>query len=824
VSEPPPPSSAEAIASAEPQIPTLDLRVAQARAEAALFGASEAVKIGRYRVIERIGAGGMGVVWSAWDPTIGRAVALKLASSGDAVARARARDEGRALGRLSHPNVVPIYDVLDHDERVFLVMELVKGETLRAAGRARTPAQLIRDYRQAADGLAAAHRAGLIHRDFKPDNAILGDDGRVRVLDFGLADEAGGGDGRVAGTRGYMAPEQEAGAALTEAVDQYALCVSLREALVARGGVPRWLAPLLARGTAARPEERFPSMEALAAALALDPMTRWRRRGLVAGAALAVAAAGAAFWLGQARSSERVEPCSGAASSIAASWGPARRAELARHLRGLGGSYVAEAGPRVVATLDRYADAWVALHRASCLARERRELSDAAYDRRLACLARPRAALAAVAALTAATTVGELPGLVRATAELPDPAACDDDAALAAGLAPPPTAQAAEVAAIDAALVQLAVERDAGRTGELGPALDAAVARAEATGYRPLIARARLARGRLALTLDDDGLGVDDFAIAQRAALAGGELALAIEAWARRAWASATAGLTDATQAIAGLEIVRGLDDSLGPRGQFARALLENNLGSIALGRGDRALARARFEQARVLARELGGPGAIELTAASQNLLLVLDDDDHRRAVGRELSATLDRLLGSRHPQALSARAAVALADRDDARALAELTAVVEQLAADHPSRGGLLAEVAHEPLWLAARAGEREVVARLAARVAAAASTGAPGHELTWAAAFAAWARGDAAAATAQLTELRAQLAVAADAPWWQRKRALDVELALLVVAPTPPADPRGAAALLAAVGPSMAPVAYRRRAAALAALTARP
>jgi hypothetical protein len=326
------------------------------------------------------------------------------------------------------------------------------------------------------------------------------------------------------------------------------------------------------------------------------------------------------------------------------------------------------------------------------------------------------------------------------------------------------------------------------------------------------------------LTLDDDGLGVDDFAIAQRAALAGGELALAIEAWARRAWASATAGLTDATQAIAGLEIVRGLDDSLGPRGQFARALLENNLGSIALGRGDRALARARFEQARVLARELGGPGAIELTAASQNLLLVLDDDDHRRAVGRELSATLDRLLGSRHPQALSARAAVALADRDDARALAELTAVVEQLAADHPSRGGLLAEVAHEPLWLAARAGEREVVARLAARVAAAASTGAPGHELTWAAAFAAWARGDAAAATAQLTELRAQLAVAADAPWWQRKRALDVELALLVVAPTPPADPRGAAALLAAVGPSMAPVAYRRRAAALAALTARP
>src|SRR5512147_1318791 len=113
-----------------PRVDPLERAVAKARSEAALFGEAAPVTVGRYRLIERAGAGGMGVVWSAWDPELGRGVALKLASSGDEAARTRARDEGRALARLSHPNVVPIFDVLEHADGVFLVMELVKGETL----------------------------------------------------------------------------------------------------------------------------------------------------------------------------------------------------------------------------------------------------------------------------------------------------------------------------------------------------------------------------------------------------------------------------------------------------------------------------------------------------------------------------------------------------------------------------------------------------------------------------------------------------------------------------------------------------------------------
>ncbi|MCA9680173.1 MAG: serine/threonine protein kinase, partial [Myxococcales bacterium] len=205
----------------------LDRSVARARAEEALFGSATPVTLDRYRIIERVGNGGMGVVWSAWDPDLGRPVALKLAAEGDQDTRARAREEGRALAQLSHPNVVPIYDVVDHDAGVLLVMELVRGETLRqvAARRPRTM-ELVRAYRQAALGLAAAHRAGLVHRDFKPDNAILGADGRVRVLDFGLAHPDGDEPGAIAGTPRYMAPEQHEGVALTAAADQYAFCVA----------------------------------------------------------------------------------------------------------------------------------------------------------------------------------------------------------------------------------------------------------------------------------------------------------------------------------------------------------------------------------------------------------------------------------------------------------------------------------------------------------------------------------------------------------------------------------------------------------------------
>ncbi|HEX7836872.1 MAG TPA: serine/threonine-protein kinase, partial [Kofleriaceae bacterium] len=340
-----------AVASAQigvrPEADRLARAVARTRIGNKLFAKDEQVRLGRYQLLEMVGAGGMGVVWGAWDPELERRVAIKLVKATIPAARERIQLEGQALARLSHPNVVTVHDVGVVDEQIYIVMEWVRGQNLRAYCREpRTVREIVALYRAAGDGLAAAHAAGLIHRDFKPDNAIRGDDGRVRVLDFGLArDELRSADGgevegsaltRGAGTPRYMPPEQAEGRALIPAVDQYAFCVSLREALAGRnaGGVdadiPGWIQTIVARGTARDPGARFRSMAELLRALARDPATIWRRRLIVGGA---VAAAAAAFVIGSLRASGgAIEPCTGAREEIARTWSPAARAQMAAHL------------------------------------------------------------------------------------------------------------------------------------------------------------------------------------------------------------------------------------------------------------------------------------------------------------------------------------------------------------------------------------------------------------------------------------------------------------------------------------------------------------
>src|ERR1051325_7599203 len=185
--------AAERLVAARPGGDHYVREVMRARVASGLFGAAPAVKVGRYELRRQVGRGGGGSVFVAWDPELTREVALKLIVAADPALRARALAEGQALARLSHPNVVPVFDVGLVEERVYLVMELIRGASLRSfAAEARRPREIIAAYRQCAHGLAAAHAAKLVHRDFKPDNAVMGADGRGRVVDFGLAlDERG---------------------------------------------------------------------------------------------------------------------------------------------------------------------------------------------------------------------------------------------------------------------------------------------------------------------------------------------------------------------------------------------------------------------------------------------------------------------------------------------------------------------------------------------------------------------------------------------------------------------------------------------------------
>jgi|GEM_PF-3413536 len=211
-------------------------------------------QLGRYVLLARLGAGGMGVVYSAFDPELDRRVAVKVlrrTRAGDQL-----REEARAIAKLAHPNVIAVHDVGEADGEVFVAMEHVEGQTVRewlrtqragasgassasgstgastgsSASTARSSSEILDVFVQAGRGLAAAHRAGLVHRDVKPSNIIVGSDGRARVLDFGLA-RSEAEEGVIAGTPAYMAPEQKRGAKIDARADQYAFAVALSEAL-----------------------------------------------------------------------------------------------------------------------------------------------------------------------------------------------------------------------------------------------------------------------------------------------------------------------------------------------------------------------------------------------------------------------------------------------------------------------------------------------------------------------------------------------------------------------------------------------------------------
>jgi tetratricopeptide (TPR) repeat protein/predicted Ser/Thr protein kinase len=480
--------------------------------------------LGRHVILEAVGAGAMGFVYAAYDPELERKVALKLLRPDVSAATLRGRllREARAMAQLSHPNVITVHDVGTFGDHVFIAMEFVDGGTLadwlRRAPRSWRAA--LDAFRQAGEGLAAAHAAGIVHRDFKPENVLVGGDGRVRVTDFGLARageaEARGGEakadsaaaptltqrGALVGTPAYMAPEQLAGGPGTARSDQYAFCVALHEALHGarpsagaprRKRVPAWVDRVIERGLRAEPDARFPSMRALLDALAAGPPLGPRRVLAAAALAALIALAGSA-----ALRPKAAPVCGGAAAAWGGVYGEAERGAVRGALARAGPS-----GKIVFTTVDRALDAyrgeWTRMHTSACEAtRVRGEQSEAMLDRRMGCLADRRRAAAALTSVLARADAGELAGAADAAARLPSIDGCADARALALRVPPP-----------EGAAQRAAVERAAGPIAEANALVElalptrglsvlaAAEAPARESGYAPIEARRLWVRGQL---------------------------------------------------------------------------------------------------------------------------------------------------------------------------------------------------------------------------------------------------------------------------------------------------------------------------------------
>ncbi|MBL4684466.1 MAG: serine/threonine protein kinase, partial [Nannocystaceae bacterium] len=365
-----------------------------------LFGdAAEPLRIGRYEVNQALGEGGMGVVYSAWDPSLGRHVALKLLSqgaSGNDRRRRRMVREAQALAKLSHPNVVQVYEVGQHDDDVFVAMELVEGpslcEWLQHAERSVREIEAV--FVQAGRGLSAAHRADLVHRDFKPANVIVGTDGRVRVVDFGLAYGVGlttesadpvsssaAADrltrtGAVMGTPAYMAPEQFRGGPADARADQFSFCVALFEALSGFRpyrpaelrddpsqaevsgwrSIPRsWRGPLT-RGLQIAPSQRWPDIDSLLAVLQRRRV--WQRRApwLLAGGL------GLATW---APSSPSIGPCD-ALPLGPRGWNEGRVRRIGRAFASTKAPFASDVWATARGSIDNFAVTWTETRKAVC--------------------------------------------------------------------------------------------------------------------------------------------------------------------------------------------------------------------------------------------------------------------------------------------------------------------------------------------------------------------------------------------------------------------------------------------------------------------------
>ena len=531
--------------------------------KARLFGEAEAPSmIGRFKVIRELGRGGTGIVYIAYDIELDRKIAVKLLNNErpderTGSANARLLREAQSMARVSHPNIAAVHEVGMFCGQIYVAMEFVDGKTLAAwlqGNRELAWQDVLTVFRQAAAGLSAAHDAGLVHRDFKPANAILGEDRRLRVLDFGLAraDATPGGlaaldrtdegndlvstpgttqgeskldlsltvTGTVLGTPAYMSPEQFLGQRIDAKSDQFSFCVALYEALYrerpfdgdtlsslmaavlagkirdtqASARVPRWLRAVVLRGLRNDPEQRWPSMHALAKALTPEH----RHRGSVF-AALGLGAALTGFattWLGPASAAQ---VCTGAADQLTGVWDDARKEQVRAAMLASMAPGAETNFERAAERLDAYAAGWIAAHTDTCEATNvRKEQSSELMNQRMTCLAERRHALAATVNMLAGADKMIAENAVDAAVRLPTIERCNDPLYVAEQMRPPDDPNVkARVEGARSMLTQADSLANGGKFADAVALVEQAAGSIEGVDYPPLTAEVALRRGTL---------------------------------------------------------------------------------------------------------------------------------------------------------------------------------------------------------------------------------------------------------------------------------------------------------------------------------------
>jgi tetratricopeptide (TPR) repeat protein/predicted Ser/Thr protein kinase len=663
---------------------------------------------GRYLVLGVLGRGGMGTVTAAYDTRLDRRVALKLLHRREdtegALQQIRLLREAQAMARLSHPNVVAVYDAGTlEDGTVFISMELVEGQTLRQWHEAQERAwrELLALYLEAGRGLAAAHEAGLVHRDFKPENVLVGKDGRVRVTDFGMArvgalpsaakDPAEArkaalrgiletDPGLMMGTPWYMAPEVLSGTPVDERSDLFSFCVALYEALYrqpafpggddiaarweahrqgrfnpppAQSPVPAWVWSVVQRGMQVAPEQRPSSMRELIRALEDDPELRRRARlravGMGAGAVALVGLA-VAGWM-----QEDTDRCQGMEQRLSDVWDEPLKAQVRKALLSTGLSYAGGTAERVQTALDGYAREWLRLRTELCEAsqEEHGQPRDLAVLQ-VSCLERRRGQLGALVKLLArGPDPRMLPQAVQAVQSLPPLGDCMDAQALTTAVPlPSEPAARARAEALQEQVDRLGALWMAGKFQE-GLELSAELLpQVEALDYAPLQAQALYHAGRLhgnAGNYDQAGAMLRKALV--QAARGKDDVLLArvwnMVIWNAEVYQSRRPDVLDTEAMVLETAVERAGDE-------LARAEALHILGGVLYKAARFEEARDRFQQARGLMEKELGPEHPFVAAMHNNIGVTQAElglfEDARISYERALDTTR-KALGPEHPE-----------------------------------------------------------------------------------------------------------------------------------------------------------------------------